>query len=120
MRSSVLFAAATLAQAGAFAPPSVERLSTALDFFGGAKNKAKSSPLAEEAVGIYNAKFNRSEGEKKKFFNQGWGMPESYSSSEVSNKSIFSREDAQVKATFNTIAALYGEEEALAMVKIMP
>ena len=48
----MLFAAATLAQAGAFAPPSVERLSTALDFFGGAKNKAaKSSPLAGASTG---------------------------------------------------------------------
>ena len=55
MRSSVLFAAATLAQAGAFAPPSVERLSTALDFFGGAKNKAaKSSPLAGALISFLN------------------------------------------------------------------
>ena len=44
--------AATLAQGGAFAPPSVERVSTALDFFGGAKNKAaKSSPLAGASTG---------------------------------------------------------------------
>mmetsp|Transcript_26776 Transcript_26776/g.60507 ORF Transcript_26776/g.60507 Transcript_26776/m.60507 type:complete len:219 (-) Transcript_26776:64-720(-) len=120
MRSSVLFAV-TLAQATAFAPPSSERVSTALRFFGAKKAAgAKSSPLAEEAVGIYNAKFAPRGGEKKKLFFESWGMPESYSNREVSEKSIFTREDAQLRATFNTIAALYGEEEALAMVKILP
>ena len=46
-------------------------------------------------------------------------MPESYSKPE-SNGMLFDVQDEKLRATFNTVAKLYGEENALKMVKIQP
>lgn len=46
-------------------------------------------------------------------------MPESYSAPE-SKEMLFSVQDDKLKATFNAIAKLYGEDNALQMVKIQP
>mmetsp|Transcript_7104 Transcript_7104/g.12429 ORF Transcript_7104/g.12429 Transcript_7104/m.12429 type:complete len:218 (+) Transcript_7104:47-700(+) len=104
-----------------FAPvQTTSRQSTSLDFFGGAKrNTVKSSPLADEAVEIYTTKYLSGGGTRQKFFFESWGMPESYKAPDEP-ESIFSRRVADLTASFNTIALLYGEEEALKMVKIQP
>ena len=47
------------------------------------------------------------------------GMPESYKAPE-NNEKIFSVQENKLRSTFNTIAELYGEENALKMVKIQP
>ena len=46
-------------------------------------------------------------------------MPASYTAPE-SKKSIFSRKNEEITATFNAIASIYGDEAALNMVKIQP
>ncbi|KAL9184353.1 hypothetical protein ACHAXT_002439 [Thalassiosira profunda] len=65
--------------AAAFAPNQPPaRAPTSLAFFGTAKTAAlKSSPLAEEARELYNAKYNKG-GSRPKFFFESWGMPASY------------------------------------------
>lgn len=46
-------------------------------------------------------------------------MPESYKAPE-NNEKIFSIKENKLRTTFNAIAKLYGEENALKMVKIQP
>ncbi len=46
-------------------------------------------------------------------------MPASYQKPDEA-ESIFARKNTELISTFNTIASLYGEEEALKMVKIQP
>ena len=46
-------------------------------------------------------------------------MPESYTAPENKEK-LFDAKDEKLRATFNTIAKLYGEENALKMTKIQP
>ena len=46
-------------------------------------------------------------------------MPESYTKPE-SKGMLFDVQDEKLRATFNTVAKLYGEENALKMVKIQP
>jgi hypothetical protein len=46
-------------------------------------------------------------------------MPESYSAPE-NKEMLFSVKDDKLRATFNAIAKLYGEDNALKMVKIQP
>lgn len=103
-----------------FAPvQTTPRTPTSLAFFGTAKKSApKSSPLADEAVELYTAKY--SGGARQKLFFESWGMPESYQAPEDTSASIFDRKNAELTSTFNTIASLYGEDEALKMVKIQP
>ena len=118
--ATALILSAAIGSATAFAPAQTPRTSTSLAFFGGAKKTAapKSSPLAEEAVEIYTSKYPG--GARKKFFFESWGMPDSYQAPEDTSANIFERKTAELTSTFNTIASLYGEEEALKMVKIQP
>lgn len=104
-----------------FAPaPTTSRASTSLAFFGGAKKAVvKSSPYTDEALEIYTSKYSTG-AKRQKFFFESWGMPGSYNKPENSSESIFERKQEELKSTFNTIASLYGEEEALNMVKIQP
>ena len=98
--------------------------SSSLAFFGtsaGKKKspaKKKSSPLADEAVSIYTSKFSQTA--QSKFFWASWGMPDSFQKPEGSTPSIFARTEAELVSTFDVIASLYGDEEALKMVKIQP
>mmetsp|Transcript_4716 Transcript_4716/g.7696 ORF Transcript_4716/g.7696 Transcript_4716/m.7696 type:complete len:220 (-) Transcript_4716:3891-4550(-) len=118
--TTILLASAIGSTVG-FAPTSPsQRTSTSLAFFGGQKKAAasKGSPLADEALETYLAKYPVNK-ETASFFFESWGMPESYQAPK-SKESIFSRKDEEIKATFNTIASIYGDEEALKMVKIQP
>lgn len=99
------------------------RPSTSLFFFGNAAKKTsavKSSPFAEEAVEIYTNKYPTSGNTRQKFFFESWGMPGAYQAPVDSSESIFTRQVNELTATFNTIASIYGDEEALKMVKIQP
>lgn len=121
MKCSTSLALLAITGASAFAPSSTQlsRQSTSLNFFGGKKSTAgASSPLATEAIAIYKARYPGT-GEAQNFFFTGWGMPESYSAPE-SKEMLFSVQDDKLKATFNAIAKLYGEDNALQMVKIQP
>lgn len=119
MKTAFILSTAIGATLG-FAPtPTTSRASTSLAFFGGAKKAVvKSSPFADEAIEIYTSKYSK--GARQKFFFESWGMPGSYNKPENSSESIFERKQEELKSTFNTIASLYGEEEALNMVKIQP
>lgn len=119
MKSTLILS--TIGAAVAFAPvQTTTRTSTSLAFFGGAKKStAKSSPLADEAVEIYTTKYNTG-GTRPKFFFESWGMPGSYDKPDNSSVSIFERKTTELTSTFNTLATLYGEEDALKMVKIQP
>lgn len=107
-----------------FAPtsPSSQRTSsTSLAFFGqkkAAPSSVKGSPLADEALETYLKKYP-ADIKTVSFFFESWGMPESYKAPK-SKQSIFSRKNEEIKATFNTIASIYGDEAALKMVKIQP
>lgn len=91
-------------------------------FFGGGGAKkspaTKSSPLANEAVDIYNSKYNNIQ--PSQFFFDSWGMPPEYQKPSNAKEGIFARDNSALVSTFNTIASLYGDEEALNMVKITP
>lgn len=131
MKSTILILSTVVGTAFGFSPvPTTSaRPSTSLSFFGNKKASAstsKSSPLCDEAVEIYTDKFlSRKEG-RKKFFFENWGVPSSaYSAyrgpeSERTNDTIFDREAKDLADTFNVLASLYGDEEALDMVKIQP
>lgn len=120
--TTTILLASAIGSTFGFAPtaPSSQRTSTSLAFFGGQKKAAasKGSPLADEALETYLRKYP-SDKETASFFFESWGMPESYQAPK-SKESIFSRKDEEIKATFNTIASIYGDEEALKMVKIQP
>lgn len=101
------------------------RQPTSLAFFGSGSKKSitknKSYPQTAEAVAIYTDKYMSQGGPQQKPFFQSWGMPAGYSSAPAeSTGSIFDRQSADLSSTFNTMAELYGPEEALAMVKIQP
>lgn len=117
--TSIILASAIGSTLG-FAPTSSsQRSSTSLAFFGGQKKASiKGSPLADEALETYLAKYP-ADAKTSSFFFETWGMPESYQAPK-SKESIFSRKDEEIKSTFNTIASIYGDEEALKMVKIQP
>lgn len=120
MKTSILLLSTAIGSVAAFAPAqSTSRASTSLAFFGGAKKAAvKSSPLTEEAIEIYTTKYT---GEARgKYFFESWGMPESFTNRPNNDVNIFERKQDELKSVFNTIASLYGEEEALEMVKIQP
>lgn len=104
----------------AFAPAVLKPTSTTtLHLFQSTKKKSPpSSPLANEAIQIYKSKYPGT-GTPTKFFFDGWGMPESYSAPE-SNELLFTARDDKLRATFDAIGRLYGEENALKMVKIQP
>lgn len=120
--ATFILSAACVGTAAGFAPAnSSTRQSTSLAFFGGGAKKsaaAAASPLATEAVDIYTNKF-LSGGSRSKFFFESWGMPGAYSKPDEEKK-IFARQSAELTATFNTIASLYGEDNALNMVKVEP
>ena len=105
-----------------FAPvqPTTRNVPTSLNFFGtsSATKKSKSSPFADEAIELYNNKFNVGKA-RQNFFWESWGMPESYQPAD-SDAKIFAREQSELLSTFNTIASLYGEENALQMCTIQP
>jgi hypothetical protein len=132
MKATTLILAAAVSTTMGFAPATrtsspnraAVSSSTSLAFFGTAAGKKKSpakkksSPLADEAVSIYTSKF--SQPVRDKLFWESWGMPDSYQKPEESTLSIFARKEAELVSTFDTIASLYGDEEALKMVKIQP
>ena len=131
MKISLSLAAATLGSivgaANGFAPSPQSNLATAsttsLAFFGGgSKKKAAStfsSELTDEAVGVYLSKYPVNTAGRKQLFFESWGMPESYQTPKES-ESIFNFDETKLRATFNTLAQLYGEDDALKMVKIQP
>ncbi|KAL7466410.1 hypothetical protein ACHAXS_006712 [Conticribra weissflogii] len=103
-----------------FAPSPQSKATTSLSFFGGGTKKAApSSALTDEALQIYLDKYPVKNGSGQKFFFDSWGMPESYQTTGES-KALFNFDDTKLRATFNAIAQLYGEENALKMVKIQP
>ena len=118
--TATIILASVIGSTVGFAPtPTSQRASTSLAFFGQKKAaSAKGSPLADEALEIYLDKYPV-DAKTASFFFESWGMPESYQAPK-SKKSIFSRKEADIKATFNAIASIYGDEEALGMVKIQP
>ncbi|KAL7543269.1 hypothetical protein ACHAXR_012600 [Thalassiosira sp. AJA248-18] len=120
MKTTALILSTVIGTSIGFAPTQTStRTSTSLAFFGGAKKSAvKSSPLAEEAIALYNTKYSGG-GTRQKFFFESWGMPDSYEKPEDSG-AIFERKADELKNAFNTLSSLYGEEESLKMVKIQP
>lgn len=133
MKAAVLIISAAVGATMGFAPAtttpqsssmrSMQTSSTSLAFFGRSAGKKKSpikksSPLAGEAVMIYTSKFSKSA--RGKFFWESWGMPGSYQKPEDTSESIFARKEADLISVFDAIAYLYGDEEALKMVKIQP
>ena len=123
MKSALLISTAIIGTTSGFAPTQITtRTPTSLSFFGTTtKSKSvKSSPLADEAVDLYTARYDNIP--TRKFFFDTWGMPPVYRerNENASSESIFKRKNDSLVATFNTIASLYGEEEALKMVKIQP
>lgn len=95
-----------------------------------AKKASVNSPLAKEAVDIYGAKFsyNRAPRENSAFDSiSKIGVPTTdidgtkilkYNANP--GKRLTDRSEADVAATFNGLAAVYGEERAIEMVKIFP
>lgn len=124
MKSSIIILSTVIGTTFGFAPvhTTTNRPSTSLSFFGGAKKSpaTKSSPLADEAVEIYTNKYLSNGGTRQKFFFESWGMPASFKSDEDKSASIFSRKVEELTATFNTLSSLYGDDDALKMVKIQP
>ncbi|KAL3817764.1 hypothetical protein ACHAXA_002408 [Cyclostephanos tholiformis] len=134
MKAATVILSTTVGATMGFAPATTTRTSspmrstptssTSLAFFGTSAGKKKSSinkkssPLAGEAVMIYTSKFSQTA--RGKFFWESWGMPESYQKPEDTSKSIFARKEADLVSAFDAIAYLYGDEEALKMVKIQP
>lgn len=131
--TTVLVLSAVFGAAVGFAPTPARRPSTSLSFFGNNGNKSsgssRSSPLADEAVGIYTDKLlNR--GGRSKFFFEEWGVPAGARSTpyagapqpnaKAETDTIFARDAKDLTDTFNALASIYGDEEALAMVKIQP
>merc|ERR1711966_367978 len=77
----------------------------------------KSYPQTAEAVALYTGKYMSQGSPQQKPFFQSWGMPAGYSSAPAeSTGSIFERQSADLSSTFNTMAELYGPEEAQAMI----
>ena len=104
-----------------FAPhPHIKSPTTSLAFFGGSPKKSTPAPskLADEAVEIYLRKYPPNSTARPKFFFESWGMPESYSA--PPSVGLFRVQDAKLRETFDAIARLYGEENALRMVEIQP
>mmetsp|Transcript_8031 Transcript_8031/g.12294 ORF Transcript_8031/g.12294 Transcript_8031/m.12294 type:complete len:219 (-) Transcript_8031:70-726(-) len=99
-------------------------------FFQNAGKAAKSSPLAQEAVDIYGAKFGYGRAPiKENAFDSisKLGVPKTdidgtrlTKRTENAGKRITDSTEKQVAATFNGLAAVYGEERAIEMVKIFP
>jgi hypothetical protein len=98
---------------------------------GGVRNAgAKSSPFVDEALAIYATNFPP-KGETKKLFFADWGMPArdidgSYVTSKKNvgkpntGKSMFDFQEEKMTKAFNELARIYGDDEALAMTKILP
>jgi len=125
MKTVILILSAVIGTSTGFAPvQTTTRKPTSLAFFGNAaKSKEspvkKSSPQADEAVELYSDKYLKKADRKQLFF-ETWGMPGSYRAPDDSSRKIFSRETDELMAAFNAIASIYGDEEALKMVKIQP
>ena len=135
MKAETLILSAAVGATMGFAPAtttsasssmrSTQTSSTSLAFFGSSAGKKKSpmkksSPLAGEAVMIYASKFSKDKNARGKFFWESWGMPGSYQKPEDTSGSIFARTEPDLISAFDEIASLYGDEEALKMVKIQP
>jgi hypothetical protein len=126
-----ILSAAVIGIAMGFAPRALTTMpqpasTTSLAFFGtkaiSNKKSSKSSPLADEAVELYTAKFIRGSSNGGKFFFSSWGMPGSMTDSyqKPADRLIFARKNTELVASFNTLASLYGDDVALQMVKIQP
>eukprot|EP00547_Thalassionema_nitzschioides_P005442 CAMPEP_0194203266 /NCGR_PEP_ID=MMETSP0156-20130528/3091_1 /TAXON_ID=33649 /ORGANISM="Thalassionema nitzschioides, Strain L26-B" /LENGTH=209 /DNA_ID=CAMNT_0038928977 /DNA_START=73 /DNA_END=702 /DNA_ORIENTATION=- len=93
---------------------------TSLNLFGKASSAASSSSSAStnEALELYQNKY--SSGSRQKFFFESWGMPSRAYSAEEKDKKLFTTNESELRQTFNELSKLYGESEALTMVKIQP
>jgi len=103
-------------------------------FFGGATKtaaRAKVSPeILDEACDIYNKRFESKRKAKTRPFFASWGMPKrDIDGTEIGaigeggtpmGRSLFDIDDARMRKSFTEIARLYGEENALVMVKALP
>ena len=103
-------------------------------FFGGAAKsaaRAQVSPeILEEACAIYNKRFESKRKPKSRPFFASWGMPKrDIDGTEIGaigeggspmGKSLFDIDDARMRTSFTEIARLYGEDNALDMVKALP
>ena len=123
------FATAALAALVALSAPG-----TSDAFFGGANKAAarvKVSPeILEEACEVYNKRFESKRKPKTRPFFASWGMPKrDIDGTEIGaigeggtamGKSLFDIDDARIRSSFTEIATLYGEDNALDMVKALP
>mmetsp|Transcript_32251 Transcript_32251/g.65472 ORF Transcript_32251/g.65472 Transcript_32251/m.65472 type:complete len:248 (-) Transcript_32251:184-927(-) len=104
-------------------------------FGGGAKTSARAAKVSpevlDEAVEIYSTRFPKSRfAPKKRPFYAGWGMPKrDIDGTEIgqvgqggtlTSKSLFDIDEQRQRASFAEIARIYGEEDALTMVKVLP
>eukprot|EP00567_Pseudictyota_dubia_P015626 CAMPEP_0197452286 /NCGR_PEP_ID=MMETSP1175-20131217/31680_1 /TAXON_ID=1003142 /ORGANISM="Triceratium dubium, Strain CCMP147" /LENGTH=245 /DNA_ID=CAMNT_0042985255 /DNA_START=33 /DNA_END=770 /DNA_ORIENTATION=- len=104
-------------------------------FFGGGgatSATAKVSPEAmDAALELYSKKFTAEKlGTKKRFFFSAWGMPKRDidgtatgkigQGGTVAGKSLFDVDEGRKRSTFSEIVRLYGEDNALEMVKALP
>uniref|UniRef100_A0A6U3ZTQ5 Uncharacterized protein n=1 Tax=Ditylum brightwellii TaxID=49249 RepID=A0A6U3ZTQ5_9STRA len=102
-------------------------------FFGGGNKRAAapavSKAVTDEAVAIYQNKFQKKDKKTTRPFFSSWGMPKrDVDGTELTigkggssaGKGIFDIDESVQRASFNEIARLYGESEALEMTKIMP
>lgn len=81
---------------------------------------AATSALSNTAIEIFQAKFPKKDEPRKRTWFSKFGMPESVDGSAYMGKSFADREKTELKAVFSELSKVYGEEEALAMVKINP
>ena len=102
-------------------------------FGGGAKAAARvqvSPEILEEACAIYNKRFESKRKPKNRPFFASWGMPKrDIDGTEIGaigeggtamGKSLFDIDDARMRTSFTEIARLYGEDNALDIVKALP
>jgi len=119
-----LVLASILGAGAGFAPQQLGGISTVsttrLGLFG-RQNKSANAPqskLANEAVELYQERYPNT-GDSPAFFFQSWGMPQT-EYSENKNRRIFSVDEQKLRKAFGVVSRLYGEENALEMVRILP
>mmetsp|Transcript_26580 Transcript_26580/g.37441 ORF Transcript_26580/g.37441 Transcript_26580/m.37441 type:complete len:202 (-) Transcript_26580:59-664(-) len=101
MKQAILLCAVFATSVSAFAPPVAGGVkSSQLNLFGKAKGgSSASSKLADDALAVYDQTYTKRTGTGETFFDA---------------------DDNTLKASFNILAKLYGEEAALGMVKNQP
>merc|ERR1719384_1253235 len=96
-------------------------------FFSNNVSKKVSPQVMEEAMNIYSSRFSKKgKGTRKRFFFEDWGFPERdidgtrVRAKNDNTKSFFDIQESQKRAAFSKLVELYGESNALAMIKILP